>query len=117
MTETDPICAGEREAANDNGYAFGRPLVRGLRRRPGVRYAVSDNLILPLLFAEQHPSWWQTSAALRVRLRSAERAAQAAPPSMPVSSAEQALVQAGDSPRWTLDGTPTIRQGSPASET
>jgi len=112
MTETDPICAGEREAANDNGYAFGRPLVRGLRRRPGVRYAVSDNLILPLLFAEQHPSWSQTPAALRLRLRSAERAAQAAA-LKPVSSP----AQTADSPRWTLDGTPTIRQGSPASET
>ena len=66
MTETDEISGGEREAANDNGYAFGRPLVRGLRRRPGMRYAVSDNLILPLVFAEQHPSWSQAPADLRL---------------------------------------------------
>jgi len=116
MIETDLIGAGEREATNDNGYTFGRPLVRGLRRRPGVRYAVSDNLILPLLFAKQHPSWSQTPATLRLRLRSLERAAQAAP-SSPLSSPERAPVQAADSRRWTLDGPPTIRQGSPASET
>jgi hypothetical protein len=35
----------------------GPPLVRTLRRRPGVSYARSANVILPLCFAERFPGW------------------------------------------------------------
>ena len=35
----------------------GRPLVRTLRRRPGVTYARAANVILPLCFAERMPGW------------------------------------------------------------
>lgn len=35
----------------------GPPLVRTLRRRPGVSYARSANVILPLCFAERMPGW------------------------------------------------------------
>ena len=35
----------------------GPPLVRALRRRPGLRYATAGNVILPLAFAERMPGW------------------------------------------------------------
>jgi hypothetical protein len=57
MTHNDEVLETEKPPANDNAYAFGRPLVRGLRRRPGVRYARSGNVILPLVFAERLPGW------------------------------------------------------------
>ena len=40
-------------AANDNAWRFGRPVVRALRRRAEATYARSDNVILPLRFAER----------------------------------------------------------------
>ena len=47
-------------AANDNvppSERVGPPLVRALRRRPGMRYARAGNVILPLVFAERMPGW------------------------------------------------------------
>ena len=84
--------------ANDNAYAFGRPLVRTLRRRPGVTYARSGNVILPLQFAERSPGWSQPAGALS---RSARLPVEVPAPNTAIG----------------LDGPPTIRQGSPASET
>jgi hypothetical protein len=37
--------------------SVGPPLVRGLRRRPGMTYARSGNVILPLQFAERMRGW------------------------------------------------------------
>ena len=116
MTETDEIAGGERQAANDNAFAFGRPRVRALRRRPGTRYALSDNLILPLAFAEHHPAWPHTTAALRLRTSPTVGAADGAP-SGPGSSRDGAPDPPADSRRSPLDGTSAIRQVSPASET
>lgn len=51
---------GGRFAANDNAppvELVGPPLVRALRRRPGMRYARAGNVILPLPFAERMPGW------------------------------------------------------------
>jgi len=57
--------------ANDNTPAAtaetpepppGPPLVRALRRRPGMRYATAGNVILPLAFAERMPGWRARSA-------------------------------------------------------
>jgi hypothetical protein len=47
-------------AANDNAPSAelpGPPLVRALRRRPGMTYARAGNVILPLAFAERMPGW------------------------------------------------------------
>jgi hypothetical protein len=43
----------------------GPPLVRALRRRPGMRYATAGNVILPLAFAERMPGWRAQSAPRR----------------------------------------------------
>ncbi|HEY7375793.1 MAG TPA: hypothetical protein VIF57_26785 [Polyangia bacterium] len=43
----------------------GPPLVRALRRRPGLRYATAGNVILPLAFAERMPGWRAQSAPRR----------------------------------------------------
>jgi hypothetical protein len=85
MTNGDDIIETEKPAANDNAYAFGRPLVRGLRRRPGVRYARSGNVILPLAFAERLPGWQEVPYQLRHRPDAAvPEASPAQPPAPPV---------------------------------
>ena len=43
----------------------GPPLVRALRRRPGMTYATAGNVILPLTFAERMPGWRARSAPRR----------------------------------------------------
>jgi hypothetical protein len=43
--------------ANDNARSSDAPVVRVPRRRPRATYARSDNLILPLRFAELMPGW------------------------------------------------------------
>jgi hypothetical protein len=48
---------GTPAAANDNAWRFGRPLVRALRRRADATYARSENVILPLRFAERMRRW------------------------------------------------------------
>ncbi len=48
--------------ANDNQFRFGAPVVRAPRRRPRALYARSDNLILPLRFAERLPGWQARAA-------------------------------------------------------
>jgi hypothetical protein len=65
MTDDEDVSKTEKPPANDNAFAFGRPLVRGLRRRPGVRYARSGNVILPLVFAERLPGWEAAPHQLR----------------------------------------------------
>jgi hypothetical protein len=49
--------AGADATANPPEAPVGPPLVRTLRRRPGVTYARSGNVILPLCFAERLPGW------------------------------------------------------------
>jgi hypothetical protein len=44
-------------AANDNAYFVGAPVVRTPRRRSDATYARSENVILPLRFAERMPGW------------------------------------------------------------
>ena len=44
-------------AANDNAYATGRPVVRVPRGRSDATYARSENVILPLRFAQRMPGW------------------------------------------------------------
>jgi hypothetical protein len=54
--------------ANDNvppGERVGPPLVRALRRRPGMTYATAGNVILPLAFAERMPGWRARAAPRR----------------------------------------------------
>ena len=48
-------------AANDNIYAAGKPVVRAPRGRADATYARSENVILPLRFAQRMAGW----AALR----------------------------------------------------
>jgi hypothetical protein len=50
-------------AANDNAYFLGAPAVRTPRRRPDATYARSENVILPLRFAQRMPGWRSRSAA------------------------------------------------------
>ena len=44
-------------AANDNAYTAGRPVVRVPRGRADRTYARSENVILPLRFAERMTGW------------------------------------------------------------
>jgi hypothetical protein len=44
-------------AANDNAPPTEPPVVRTLRRRPSATYACSENVILPLAFAERMEGW------------------------------------------------------------
>jgi hypothetical protein len=44
-------------AANDNAYFVGAPVVRTPRHRSDATYARSENVILPLRFAERMPGW------------------------------------------------------------
>jgi hypothetical protein len=43
--------------ANDNVPPAAKPIVRGLRRRPGATYASAGNVILPMQFAQRMPGW------------------------------------------------------------
>ncbi len=43
--------------ANDNAYTAGRPVVRVPRGRADRTYARSENVILPLRFAERMTGW------------------------------------------------------------
>lgn len=43
--------------ANDNAFHLGAPLVRTSRGRGRVIYARSENVLLPLRFAERMPGW------------------------------------------------------------
>jgi len=52
---------GNAPAANDNAYATGKPVVRAPRGRADATYARSENVILPLRFA-QRMSGWQLGA-------------------------------------------------------
>ena len=50
-------------AANDNGYFMGAPVVRAARGRSDATYARSENVILPLRFAQRMPGWQPRSGA------------------------------------------------------
>ena len=43
--------------ANDNAYTMGQPVVRAPRGRSEATYARSDNVILPLRFAQRMTGW------------------------------------------------------------
>jgi hypothetical protein len=48
---------GDAAAANDNAYTTGKPVVRVPRGRADATYARSDNVILPLRFAQRMAGW------------------------------------------------------------
>jgi hypothetical protein len=48
---------GDASAANDNAYATGKPVVRSPRGRAEATYACSENVILPLRFAQRMAGW------------------------------------------------------------
>jgi len=52
-----PTTISSTPAANDNAYFVGAPVVRTPRRRSDATYARSENVILPLRFAERMPGW------------------------------------------------------------
>jgi hypothetical protein len=56
---------GDVRAANDNSYATGRPIVRVPRGRAEATYASSENVILPLRFAQRLAGWSAGSATAR----------------------------------------------------
>ena len=43
--------------ANDNAYTMGKPVVRAPRGRADATYARSENVILPLRFAQRMTGW------------------------------------------------------------
>lgn len=49
-------------AANDNAPPAQPPVVRAVRRRPNATYARSENVILPLAFAERMEGWKRVGA-------------------------------------------------------
>jgi hypothetical protein len=50
--------------ANDNAYAFGKPVVRVPRARTDATYARSDNVLLPLRFARRMTGWQAADGSL-----------------------------------------------------
>jgi hypothetical protein len=52
-----PAATRPPPAADGDAEPVGPPLVRNLRRRPGMSYACSGNVILPLQFAERMRGW------------------------------------------------------------
>jgi hypothetical protein len=52
-----PMTIRDAPAANDNAYTAGRPVVRVPRGRADRTYARSENVILPLRFAERMTGW------------------------------------------------------------
>jgi hypothetical protein len=61
------LTLGDAPAANDNVYALGKPVVRAPRGRSEATYARSENVILPLRFAERMAGWSVASATGRRR--------------------------------------------------
>jgi hypothetical protein len=59
------LTIGDAPPANDNAYATGRPLVRVPRGRAEATYARSENVILPLRFAERMAGWQPRTGANR----------------------------------------------------
>jgi hypothetical protein len=60
-----PASAADDPAAPPAPEPPAAPLVRALRRRPGMRYATAGNVILPLAFAQRMPGWRAQSAPRR----------------------------------------------------
>ena len=58
---------GDAAAANDNVYAMGKPVVRAPRGRAAATYARSENVILPLRFAQRMAGWSVGAATARRR--------------------------------------------------
>ena len=58
---------GDAPAANDNAFFTGKPVVRAPRGRADATYARSDNVILPLRFAQRMAGWSEGSATGRRR--------------------------------------------------
>ena len=54
-------------AANDNAYFTGKPVVRVPRGRADATYARSENVILPLRFAQRMTGWQLGSGLARRR--------------------------------------------------
>jgi hypothetical protein len=52
-----PTTISSTPAANDNAYFVGAPVVRTPRRRSDATYSRSENVILPLRFAQRMPGW------------------------------------------------------------
>lgn len=55
MSASLKIC--DAPAANDNAYTTGRPVVRVPHGRADRTYARSENVILPLRFAQRMAGW------------------------------------------------------------
>jgi hypothetical protein len=51
------VTIGSAPAANDNAFTLGKPVVRAPRGRSDATYARSDNVILPLRFAQRMAGW------------------------------------------------------------
>ena len=60
---TAPTTISGGPTANDNAYFVGAPVVRTPRRRSDATYARSENVILPLRFAQRMPGWQPRSGA------------------------------------------------------
>ena len=58
-----PTTISSTPAANDNAYFVGAPVVRTPRGRSDATYARSENVILPLRFAQRMPGWRPRSGA------------------------------------------------------
>ena len=56
---------GDAPAANDNVYATGKPVVRAPRGRADATYARSENVILPLRFAQRMAGWQPGSGSAK----------------------------------------------------
>jgi hypothetical protein len=56
-----PVTIGSAPAANDNAYFVGAPVVRTPRGRSQATYARSENVILPLRFAQRMSGWHSRS--------------------------------------------------------
>ncbi len=60
---SDPLTIAGAPTANDNAHFAGAPVVRTPRGRADATYARSENVILPLRFAQRMPGWQPGSAA------------------------------------------------------
>jgi hypothetical protein len=58
----------DASAANDNAYTAGKPVVRVARGRADATYARSENVILPLRFAQRMDGWQRSSSSSGSRL-------------------------------------------------
>ena len=59
---SSPVTIGGAPAANDNAYFTGTPVVRVPRGRSEATYARSENVILPLRFAQRMSGWQPRSS-------------------------------------------------------